>query len=110
MITYQDFQKVEMHAGTIIEAAAFPQARKPAYLLQIDFGPELGRKQSSAQITKRYTLEELVGRQIIAVTNFPPRQIAHKMSEVLVLGNMLPDGDVVLLAPEQPVPDGSKIA
>ena len=108
-ITFDDFLKVDIRVGTIVEALPFPEARKPAYKLVIDFGPEIGRKKSSAQITKHYTLDELPGRQVLAVVNFPPRQIGPFMSEVLTLG--LPDeaGEVVLLQPTADVPDGGRM-
>lgn len=109
-ITWQDFEKVKLRAGTIIEVNDFPKARKPAYKLLIDFGPEIGTKRSSAQITKLYTKEELLGKQVICVTNFPPRQIADFMSEVLTTGFILEDGEVVLSEPQQKVPNGSLLA
>jgi tRNA-binding protein len=109
MITYDDFTKVDIRVGRIITAEDFPQARKPAYKLTIDFGPEIGIKKSSAQITKHYTKEELVGRQVIAVVNFPPRQIGPFMSEVLTLGLPDAEGNVVLLAPTKEVPLGGKM-
>ncbi|GGD57100.1 tRNA-binding protein [Emticicia aquatilis] len=109
-ITWQDFEKVELRAGTIIEVNDFPKARKPAYKLLIDFGTEIGIKRSSAQITKLYTKEELLGKQVICVTNFPPRQIADFMSEVLTTGFILEDGEVVLSEPQQKVPNGSLLA
>jgi len=108
MITWDDFEKVDIRAGTIIEVNDFVNARKPAYQLTIDFG-ELGIKRSSAQITALYKKEELVGRQIIAVVNFPPKQIANFFSECLVLGIYNPDNDVVLLQPSLPVQNGGKI-
>jgi tRNA-binding protein len=108
-ITWQDFEKIDIRTGTILSAETFPQARKPAYKLTIDFGPELGHKRSSAQITKHYGCEELVGRQVVAVVNFPPRQIANFFSECLVLGIYDENNDVVLLAPGHTVPNGSKI-
>jgi tRNA-binding protein len=109
-ITWQDFEKVELRAGTIIEINDFPKARKPAYKLLIDFGQEIGIKRSSAQITKRYTKDELLGKQVICVTNFPPRQIADFMSEVLTTGFILENGEVVLSEPQQKVPNGSLLA
>jgi tRNA-binding protein len=109
MITYDDFTKVDIRVGRIISAEDFPQARKPAYKLTIDFGAEIGIKKSSAQITKHYTKEELVGRQVIAVVNFPPRQIGPFMSEVLTLGLPDAEGNVVLLTPTKEVPLGGKM-
>ena len=108
-ITYEDFEKVEMRIGKIIAVDDFPKARKPAYKLTIDFG-SYGIKRSSAQITSLYTKEDLLGRQIIAVTNFPPRQIADFMSEVLVLGVVGAGGDVVLLGTEREVELGGRIS
>lgn len=108
MIKYEDFLKVEMNVGTIIEVADFPRARKPSYRLKIDFG-QLGIKSSSAQITDFYPKEELVGKQIIAVTNFPAKNIAGFPSEVLILGAVLEDGRVILLQPERKAPDGTRI-
>ncbi len=109
MITWNDFEKVEMRAGTIIQADDFPEARNPSYKLRIDFG-KLGIRQSSAQITRLYKKEDLIGKQVIAVTNFPPKQIANFMSECLVLGVVLDNKEVVLLQPERTVPNGLKIA
>jgi tRNA-binding protein len=109
MIHYDDFHKVEMHVGTVIAAEDFPQARKPAYKLTIDFGETLGIKRSSAQITVLYPKEDLIGRQVIAVTNFPPRQIANFFSEVLVLGSVDTEGVVTLLQPERNVENGTRI-
>ncbi len=108
-IAFDDFLKVDVRVGTIVAAEPFPQARKPAYKLSVDFGPAIGIKKSSAQITTHYRLEELVGRQVVAVVNFPPRQIGPFMSEVLTLG--VPDeaGEVVLLAPTHPVPNGGRL-
>jgi tRNA-binding protein len=108
-ISYDDFAKVDIRVGTIVEAETFPQARKPAYRLRIDFGPEIGVKRSSAQLTVHYDPSTLRGRQIAAVINFPPRQIGPFMSEVLVLGFPDPDGAVVLIGPERAVPDGGRL-
>ncbi len=109
-IDWLHFQEVQMRVGTIIIAENFPEAKQPAYKLQIDFGPELGIKKSSAQITKRYKKEELIGKQIIAVVNFPPKQIANFMSECLVLGAVDADGDVILLQPEANAANGLRIS
>jgi len=108
MIEFDDFMKVDMRIGTVIKAEPFPEARKPAIKLEIDFG-DLGVKQSSAQITKRYEPEQLVGRQVAAVVNFPPMRIAGYKSEVLVLGGMPGEDDVVLLGPDESVENGTKI-
>ena len=108
-ITYADFEKVDIRVGRITRAEPFPEARKPAYKLWVDFGPDLGEKRSSAQITKYDTPEALVGRQVLAVINFPPRQIGPVMSEVLVLGLPDADGAVVLIGPGHEVPLGGKL-
>ena len=109
MIGFDDFLKVDIRVGTIVEALPFPEARKPAYRLLIDFGPVIGVKKSSAQITTRYTLEELQGRQVAAVVNFAPRQIGKVMSEVLTLGFPDADGEVVLIEPNRAVPNGGRL-
>jgi tRNA-binding protein len=109
MISYADFEAVDIRVGKIIRAEPFPEARKPAYKLWIDFGPEIGEKRSSAQITKHYAIDTLVGRQVLAVVNFPPRQIGPVRSEVLVLGLPDADGAVVLIGPSQDVPLGGKL-
>jgi|GEM_PF-28205 len=108
-IEWSDFEKVDLRIGTILEAEDFPEARKPAYKLKIDFGPELGIKKSSAQITTHYTKEELVGTQILAVANFPEKQIGPFRSEVLTTGFVLDDQSVVLIRPTQKVPNGHKL-
>ena len=108
-ISFDDFLKVDVRVGRIVEAETFPEARKPAYKMRIDFGPEIGIKKTSAQITKHYTPETLVGKRVMAVVNFPPRQIGPVMSEVLTLGVPDEDGEVVLLSPDRDVPLGGRL-
>jgi tRNA-binding protein len=109
-ITWNDFEKVRMHVGTIISAQVFEKARNPAYQLEVDFGTEIGMKRSSAQITKLYQPEELIGRQVVAVINFPVKQIANFFSECLVLGVVGDEKEIVLLQPDRPVKNGHRIA
>ena len=108
MATFDDFMKLDIRVGTIVEVKPFEKARKPAYQLKVDFGGELGIKQSSAQITDHYTPDGLIGKQVLAVVNFPPRQIANFFSEVLVLGTYS-EGGVVLITPDKPVQNGDKL-
>lgn len=108
-ISFDDFLKVDVRVGRILRAEPFPEARKPAFKLWIDFGPEIGERKSSAQITRHYRLEDLPGRQVLAVVNFPPRQIGRFMSEVLVLGVPDAEGEVVLIGPGQDVPIGGRL-
>ncbi|WP_416916445.1 MAG: tRNA-binding protein [Roseicyclus sp.] len=108
-ITFDDFARVDIRVGTVTRAEPFPEARKPAIRLWVDYGPEIGIKKSSAQITTHYTPEALIGRQVLGVVNFPPRQIGPFLSEALVLGLHDADGKVVLIAPDQPVPNGEKM-
>lgn len=108
-ISFDDFMKVDIRTGKIVDAQPYPEARKPAIKLWVDFGGDLGVKKSSAQITKHYTPEALIGKQVMAVVNFPPRQIGKFMSEILVLGVPDEDGEVVLLAPDKDVPIGGRM-
>lgn len=108
-LTWSEFEKVDMRVGTIVEVSDFPEARKPAYQLTIDFGAEIGVRKSSAQITKRYSKEDLLNRQIVAVVNFPKKQIGKFMSECLVLGAVGQEGDVILLAPDFKIENGLRI-
>ena len=109
-ISWPDFEKVQLRVGTIRAVDEFPEARKPAWKLTVDFGPELGRRRSSAQITDLYSAEELLGKQVLAVINFPPKQIGPFMSECLVTGFVQDDGSVVLAVPDKPVSDGLRLA
>ena len=108
-ITYDDFTKVDIRVGTVLDAQPLEGARKPAFRLEIDFGPELGVRKSSAQLTVHYTPQSLIGRQVAAVVNFPPRQIGKFMSQVLTLGFPAVDGSVVLVVPDKPVPNGGRL-
>jgi tRNA-binding protein len=108
-ISFDDFLKVDVRVGRIVDVRPFPAARKPAYQLEVDFGAGIGRKRSSAQLTQRYSTEDLLGRQVLAVVNFPPRQIASFFSEVLVLGVPDVDGNVVLIEPNADVPLGGRL-
>ncbi|MGJ1432346.1 tRNA-binding protein [Sphingobacterium spiritivorum] len=108
-ISWADFEKVDLRVGTILEAVDFPKAKKPAYQLVVDFGEEIGMRKSSAQITVHYTKESLIGRQVVAVINFPKKQIANFMSECLVTGFADENGDIVLTAVERPLPNGSRL-
>lgn len=110
LIEWDDFSRVELRVGTVVSAEAFEKARRPAYILHVDFGPELGIKKSSAQITDLYKTEELLGRQVVAVVNFPKKQIGPLMSECLVTGFHRDDGAVVLAVPDSKVPNGSRLA
>ncbi len=109
-IDWDDFQKLELRIGTIVDACEFPEAKRPAFKLKVDFGKEIGIKKSSAQITHLYTPEQLIGKQVLAVVNFPPKQIGPMMSECLVTGFHTEDGSVVLAIPDQEVPNGARLA
>ncbi|WP_333795936.1 tRNA-binding protein [Rheinheimera sp.] len=109
-ISWDDFMQVELRVGTIVAAEAFPQARKPAWKLAVDFGPDIGQKRSSAQLTALYQPAQLIGKQVLAVLNFPPKQIGPFVSECLVTGFYRDDGAVVLAVPDQPVPNGARLA
>ena len=108
-ISWADFEKVELRVGTIATVEPFPEAREPAYKLTVDFGPEIGQKHSSAQITAHYTADELKGRQVVGVVNFPPKRIGPFMSECLITGFYREDGTVILAVPDKPVKDGAKL-
>ena len=108
-LSFADFLKVDVRVGTVVRAEPFPEARRPAFKLWVDFGPDLGVKKTSAQITRHYRLEDLPGRQVAAVVNFPPKQIGKFMSEILVLGFPDADGEVVMIAPDLPVPNGGRL-
>ncbi len=109
-ISWDDFMQVELRVGTIVAAEAFPQARKPAWKLTVDFGADIGQRRSSAQLTALYQPEQLIGKQVLAVLNFPPKQIGPLVSECLVTGFYRDDGAVVLAVPDQPVPNGARLA
>jgi len=108
-ISWQDFERVELRVGTVVTVEAFPEARKPAYKLTVDFGPEIGMRRSSVQITAHYTPEELEGRQVVGVVNFPPKRIGPFMSECLITGFYREDGTVILAVPDKSVPNGAKL-
>jgi tRNA-binding protein len=110
MIQWADFEKVDLRAGTVVQVEDFPEARKPAYKLWVDLGAELGIRKSSAQLTRLYSKEELMGRQVVCVVNFESRQVANFMSEILVTGFIVENGDVILTALERPVPNGTRLA
>jgi tRNA-binding protein len=109
MISYEDFTKVDIRVGTILKAEEFPEARRPAYKLYVDFGEEIGEKKTSAQITHLYKPEDLIGKQVLAVVNFPKKQVGPFMSEVLVLGLSNEAGAIILITPERPAPNGQRL-
>jgi len=108
-VSFDDFLKLDIRVGRIVAAEPYPEARKPAFKLRVDFGPQIGERKSSAQITRHYRPEDLIGRQVLAVVNFPPRQIGKFLSEVLVLGVPDPEGEVVLVRPDLDVPEGGRL-
>lgn len=108
-ISWDDFMKVDLRLGTVVDAEEFPEARKPAYVLKIDLGPEIGIKKSTSQLAKRYAKEELLGRQVLCVVNFPPKQVGPHRSEVLTTGFHDPEGGVILAIPERPLPNGTRL-
>jgi tRNA-binding protein len=108
-ISWQDFEKVELRVGTVLKAEPFPEARKPAYKLTVDFGAEIGIRKSSVQITVHYDMDDLVGRQVLGVVNFPPKRIGPFMSECLICGFYREDGSVILAVPDEPVPNGARL-
>ncbi len=108
-LSFDDFLKVDIRVGTIVRAEPYPEARIPAYKLYVDFGPEIGEKKTSAQVTAHYALDDLIGRQVAAVVNFPPKQIGKFMSEILVLGFPDIEGEVVMIEPNRPVPNGGRL-
>ncbi|WP_107951577.1 chaperone CsaA [Lysinibacillus parviboronicapiens] len=110
MATIEDFMSLDMRIGTVIQAEELPKAKVPAIKMKIDFGEVMGIKQSSAQITKRYSPADIVGKQVVAIVNFPPRRVAGFKSEVLIIGGVPTDGDVILLTPDQEIPNGTKIS
>jgi tRNA-binding protein len=108
-ISWQEFERVEIRVGTVVDARPFPEARKPAYIVEVDFGPEIGRKRTSAQVTDHYAPEDLIGRQVVGVTNFPAKQIGPMRSEFLLTGFYHQNGGVILAVPDKPVPNGAKL-
>lgn len=108
-ISWKDFERVDIRVGTVVDVQPFPEARKPAYIVEVDFGPEIGRKRTSAQVTDHYAPKELIGRQVVGVTNFPVKQIGPMRSEFLLTGFYRPEGGVILAVPDKPVPNGAKL-